>query len=464
MRWLYQLASRWIAGSLLACAILACGSSNHSTTGPSTGNLTVTITAPAGIKPSVTVSGPNSYVKVLSATTTLTGLPTGTYTVTGAKVATTAPIVSILYTPTITGSPVPVSANVTVEVKVAYAQAAGSGNLWVANGTTDYSIVAFDSSRLDVSGSPAPAITIQPNSGSLLTPSATAFDMSGRMWVLNHTSLVGYNPAQIAASGAPAPAITILPDSQGSLAGPFSMAFDAAGYLWIVNIDSGTVVAYSPQQLQASGAPVPAIILKSTKPFFHAEGIAFDAHGDLWVGSWTGDSVGADTLPGNLQEFTASQLTKAGAQTLTPATTLTGPGLQFVSSIAFDVTGNLWLTDDVDTIAEYSAPQLTAGGAQTPAVVIIDGPAPPCIFEGTPPPPFCNGPDGLAFDNSNNLWVANGVATGTETIVKYTPDQLTTSGSPTPAVTLTTNGTSIIGAVGLTFYPHASGLPIQPIR
>ena len=166
-----------------------------------------------------------------------------------------------------------------------------------------------------------------------------------------------------------------------------------------------------------------------------------------------------DTFPGNLQKFTPSQLAKGGAQT--PTVTLTGPGLQFVSSIAFDVTGNLWLTNDVDSIAEYTAAQLAAGGAQTPNVVLIDG-AVPCIFAGsTPPPPFCNGPDGLAFDNSGSLWVAHGVATASETIVKYTASQLTSSGSPTPAVTLTTNGTSIIGSVGLTFYPHASGLPIH---
>lgn len=460
MRCLYPSASRLIAGGIVACALVACGKSNHSSTGPTTGSLTVTITAPAGITPAVTVSGPTSYVKKLSATTTLTGLQTGNYTVTATKQATTATIVSILYTPTITGSPVPVSANVTVEVKVNYAQAPGSGNLWVANATTNYSLAAFDSSRLGTSGSPTPAISIQPNSGSLVTPSATAFDTSGRMWVLNQNSLVGYSPAQIATSGFPAPTITIQPDSQGSLAGPFSMAFDAAGYLWIVNIDSGDVVAYSPQQLTASGAPVPAITLKSTTPFFIPEGIAFDAHGNLWVSSWSQSGPAPDTMPGNLQEFTPSQIAKGGAQT--PTITLTDSARKFISSIAFDVSGNLWVTNDFDQIAEYTAAQLAAGGAQVPNVLLTDG-ALPCKFpnEGAPPPPLCNGPDGLAFDNSGNLWVANGVATGTETIIKYTPSQLTASGSPTPAVSLTPNGASISGAVGLTFFPHASGLPIH---
>lgn len=68
----------------------------------------------------------------------------------------------------------------------------------------------------------------------------------------------------------------------------------------------------------------------------------------------------------------------------------------------------------------------------------------------------------MAFDNSGNLWVANGVGSLTESIVEYSASQLTASGAPTPATTLTTNGVAaILGTVGLTFYPHASGLPIN---
>ncbi len=459
MRWLYQSAGRLIAGGVAACAALACGSSKHPSTGPTTGSLTVTITAPASIKPSVTVSGPNNYVKALSATTTLTGLPTGTYTVTAAKQATTAPIVSILYTPTITGSPVPVSASTTVEVKVEYAQAPGSGFLWATTSVDTFSLVAFDSARLSTSGSPVPAITIQPANGSLFQPQHTAFDTSGTMWVENFDTLVAFSGSQLAASGAPSPTVTIQPVN-GSLAAPFSMAFDAAGFLWVVNVDSSNVVGYSPEQLKAGGAQVPAITLTLTTPFFIPEGIAFDAHGNMWVSSWSGSSLPPDTLQGNLQQFTASQISKGGAQT--PTIKLTGPGLQFVSSIAFDVTGNLWLSNDADTIAEYTATQLAAGGPQIPSVVILDGSA-PCKFpnQGPPPPPVCNGPDGLAFDNSGNLWVGHGVASTTETIVRFNAAQLTASGSPTPAVVLTTNGPSILGTTGLTFYPHASGLPIR---
>lgn len=448
----HQVASRWLATGTLTALFTACGSSSHSSTGPGSGSLAVTITAPAGITPSVTINGPGNYVKVISATTTLTGLTAGSYTITAARVATTAPIVSTLYVGKVTGSPATISSSTTSTVKVTYAVAPGSGYLWATTSIDTFSLVAFDTAQLSTSGAPAPAITLQPTAGSLFQPQHTAFDSSGTLWVESSDTLTAFSPATLAASGTATPSVTIAPEN-GSLAGPFSMAFDAAGYLWIANVDSADVVGYAPQQLASSGAPVPAITLRSDSAFVNPEGLAFDAHGNLWVSSWTFDSA-----PGNLQEFTPTQLKAGGKQA--PTLKVTGPGLQYPSALAFDVSGNLWVANDADTIAEYAASQLAAGGAQTPQVILTDGPT-PCQFPNQSPPPLCNGPDGLAFDNSGNLWVANGVGSATESIIEYSASQLATSGSPTPTVTLTPNGPSILGAAGLTFYPHAAGLPLS---
>jgi hypothetical protein len=79
----------------------ACGSG----TGPNTGKLTVTVTAPTGITPTVAVTGPNGYSKALTATTTLSGLASGSYRVAAASVTATNPIVGTLYTATVSGSP-----------------------------------------------------------------------------------------------------------------------------------------------------------------------------------------------------------------------------------------------------------------------------------------------------------------------------------------------------------------------
>jgi sugar lactone lactonase YvrE len=438
MHWHLGVASRWIAGCLVTVVPLAC-SSSHSPSGPSTGSLNVTVTAPVGITPSVIVTGPNSYRQLLRATTTLTGLATGSYVVTAAKVPSAARIVSVLYVGKIAGSPANVAADVTPTVTVKYAAAPGSGNLWATTAINNVNtVVAFDTAALDVSGTPTPGTTIP----TIVEPTHTAFDSSGTLWVADLDTLVGYTSDQLAAGGAPTPAITINPPDT-ALTGSFTLAFDALGFLWVANIVSGNVVAYSPQQLAASGNPTPRFTLTSTNPFVNPEGIAFDARGNLWVTS--APAITGDTGTSGVQKFTPIQLVKGGVQT--PSATLTGPGLEYASAIAFDVSGNLWLTNDRDTIAMYSATALAAGGAQTPTVLITGA--------------ALAGPDGLAFDNSGNLWVANGVGSPTESIVEFSASELTTSGTPTPAVTLTTNGTSILGTVGLTFYPHASGLPLN---
>ena len=133
---------RWTA-ALLAAA--ACGSS---ATGPSTGNLTVTIDAPGGVTPAVTVSGPGGYSKLLATTTALTGLAIGSYTVAAAPVTTTDAIVGTTYITNVTGSPVTVKAGGLASATANYFQLGGSGGLWIANYNTNQSVVQFSASQL----------------------------------------------------------------------------------------------------------------------------------------------------------------------------------------------------------------------------------------------------------------------------------------------------------------------------
>jgi sugar lactone lactonase YvrE len=400
------------------------------------------------VTPSVTVRGPNAYVKLIAATQTLTGLASGSYTLSAATFMAPDSIVSTLFAGAVGGSPATVTADDTSTATVNYARAPGSGYLWSTTSVDNYSVEGWTPALLSASGTPTPAITIGPTNGSLFQPQHTVFDSSGNMWVENFDTLIAYTPAQIGASGTPVPAVTIGPTG-GSLNGPFSMAFDSHGYLWVVNVVNSNVVAYSPQQLATSGTPAPAITLTSDSAFHSPEGLAFDAHGNLWVTSWV-NSTPPPT--GSLQSFTPSELAAGGAQV--PTVTIRGEGLAYPSSLAFDASGDLWVSNDgysaemvQATIAEYTPAQLAAGGTQTPNV-LITGPA-------------LNGPDGLAFDNSGNLWVANGINSANETIIEYSASQLTASGSPTPVVTLMRSGNSTEGVTGLTFYPHAVGLPIN---
>ncbi|MBF6595327.1 MAG: hypothetical protein IVW51_12915 [Thermaceae bacterium] len=79
------------------------------------GALTVTVTAPTGVTPSVTVTGPSSFSRSITATTTLTDLAAGSYTIAASPVNGS--------TPTVTGSPATVTNGATAAASVAYGAA-----------------------------------------------------------------------------------------------------------------------------------------------------------------------------------------------------------------------------------------------------------------------------------------------------------------------------------------------------
>ena len=143
----------------------------------------------------------------------------------------------------------------------------------------------------------------------------------------------------------------------------------------------------------------------------------------LWVANYGGTILG----------YTATQL--VSSTSAAPAVVLTTGDTN--ARIAFDASGNLWVTDPVDNaVVEYTANQRTASGSPASNVTLTANAA------GS-----LHGPVGLAFDAGGNLWVANVAGT----VVEFTTSQILASGSPTPVVTLSGNFESIDGPLGLAF-------------
>jgi sugar lactone lactonase YvrE len=224
------------------------------------------------------------------------------------------------------------------------------------------------------------------------------------------------------ASGNTAPTATVTP---ASLNGPYQEAFDASGNLWVTSATSNTILKFSYSQL-VTGSPTPVATISlptGTGP----EGLVFDASGDLWV-IGTGNST--------VLEFSPAQIAASG--TPSPVVTLNTAGV----SGAFDSSGDLWITNNAgNTVSDFTPSQLAAGGAPTPAVTLSSN--------GTP---SIGGPWGLAFDSTGALWVSNSNIT---TLIKFTPSQLASSGSPTPAVTISNTGADLVQVAGISF--DASG-------
>jgi hypothetical protein len=387
--------------------------------------------------PSVVVTGPQSYSKTVTSTTTLTGLPAGSYTVTAATVLGHDSIVPAAYVATVTGNPSSVTASATATATVTYAVRPGSGAAWVVGGfpfvnaVVPNAALSFTSAQLRATGTPTPVATVNlaTTAGANTDASDAAFDSAGNLWIANQNSnnVIELTPTQLAGSGSPTPAVTITMPSDS--AGPIALRFDAHHNLWIANQWAGTIIELTPAQL-VSGTAAPTVTIQDGPPEHsfqtsgnNPEGLAFDAAGNLWVASqWRG----------NVIEYTATQLTTSGSPT--PAVTLT-PTLPNPSSdssvvapigLTFDSQGNLWISGL--GVYEVAASALTTSGSPAAAKWF------------TPP----RGPHGfyalvtgVTFDDSGNLWFS-GFDFGI--IGEYTAAQIAAGGDPAPAVEITMSG------------------------
>jgi sugar lactone lactonase YvrE len=386
------------------------------------------------VVPSVTVDGPGGYTKVLSATTTLAALAAGNYTVSAAAVTSTNPIVGTYNTATVTGSPATVAVGATATATATYATRPGSGALWVANESDGGTVSSYTAAQLASSTSASATTTISPSGDN----AGIAFDGAGNLWVtqLNGNAVQEYTASQLASSGNPTPAVT-LTATAGSVDFAGALAFDASGNLWVANEDDTSIVEFAANQLTSSGSPTPVVILTGGGVLGPPSGLAFDASGNLWV----------SVFPSTVVKFTASQLVASGAPT--PVVTLSANGTSLVGprAIAFDAAGNMWVPNvDGQTISEFTASQIVTSGSPVPAVVLTPTAAHSLAD-----------PIGVAFDASGDLWVGNGEGSS---VVEFTPSQLATSGSPTPAVTI--SGSGVGGPWGIAFDPHAGNLPVKP--
>jgi streptogramin lyase len=415
-------------------ALAACGSDKVSA--PATGSLTVTVTTPTGVTGSVTVTGPGSYTQAVTATTTLTGLKPGSYTIAAASVSPANNIVSTTYAGVVTGSPATVAANQTATAGVNYT--ANLGGLWVANNNSATFLVDFTATQLDTSGTPTPIESITGTNPSTNGVSM-AFDRSGNLWVQNAGSntILEYAAAQLD-SATPTPVVSLTDTAFNNM---YGVAFDTGGNLWIANYGPCEILKYSASQLAGlSGAVAmdPAYKLNSCNSvdgdsLSGPQGLAFDAHGNLWVTDVDHDEV---------YVYVDSQLVGTGFAVHSPTLIIRVPSNN-MGYPAFDSTGNLWFTEGGTSVYEYTTAQLASIGRVnlTPAITTQVSMA--ALY-------------GIAYDNSGNLWLSDASANA---VYQLTAAQLTSS-TVVPTVTIGASSGSLASPYALAFLPHSSSLPL----
>ncbi len=418
----------------LALLLVACPSA-----GSPNGSLQLTIDGlPTGVDGAVTVTGAGGFSQRVTATATLANLKPGIYVLAAEAVLTDAPVVSEAYDVT-TPPPakVEVIANMTASATTTYARRPGSGRLWKPL-LGDTLLFGFADAQLASSGTPTPDVTLIRTGGG--NDQGVTFDGDGNAWVTNSDlrTLSRYDAVELESDATLTPDVTIRTDG-ASLVRPVGLAFDVSGNLWITDLGAGQLQMFTPTQLASSGTPTPTVVVGTDGTSLQAPcGLAFDAGGNLWARNLT---VGG----GRAEKFTPTQLATSG--TPTPQVTLASDGtsLTFSCGLAFDASGNMWATggDPSNRLEMFASGQLSTGGTPTPTVIIES--------DGT----SLSNPFALAFDNGGNLWAS---ATGNDTLEKFTPDQLASSGAPTPEVTIG-GGNTDVGAFA--FSPAPANLPIN---
>ena len=262
-----------------------------------------------------------------------------------------------------------------------------SFGLWFTSGP---SFEEIQGSAIAKTGFPKPKLTATNAAGDELEE--IAFDHSGDLWltVCGDGALVEFTPAQLVdlankMNVEAAAVITNSPDTIGPLDCPYGLQFDSDGDLWVANsgrsFSKPSVVEYTPDQLH-TGSPFPAIEINSDQ-FVSPLDLRFDHSGNLWIADWNAE----------------------------PAVPVHG------------------------AILEFSAAQLSSSGSKIPNLIVKSSDLP------NPPPLTLSNPISLQFDSSGDLWAAYSFGydgTNSGTVVMFSPDQLTGSGTvaPTPQITL----------------------------
>jgi hypothetical protein len=336
----------------------------------------------------------------------------------------------------------------------------GTKGLWIANGAN---VLEYIPKQLGTGTSAAvPHLAI--NSAMFGAPQGVTFDAKGNLWVMDPQSkvvagaetpaLLEFSAAQLAAlatNSMPDPVATI---TSTALAFPQQSVFDAQGNQWVTDHNNNTVLVFTAAQLAMMGTNNlnPAVAISSAD-LNGPLGIALDSAGDLWVANNGGNNGGAAGT--TIVEFTAATLPAPPATgmltpMLTPAVTLTDDGKDSIQApweLAFDSTGNLWSSNSAATFSLVEFAKSSLAMTGTPTPAVTIS---SMMVAGNA---TLSATNGLCIDDAGSVAATSSAAPfGT---AYYTKSQLMT-GAPTPNTFFVGTATTLNAVAGCNFGPNVN--------
>ncbi len=202
----------------------------------------------------------------------------------------------------------------------------------------------------------------------------------------------------------PEVSVCVAADSEAALEVEYTMV-PPSNKLWILSDDDARVQGFASDLLTDSNEDVATVAL--TIP--GGTDLAFERSGHLWV-------VGATVAEPHLLRYPAGELGESGDLEPDREIVIDDLGcLPAIRAIAFDGTGQLWVSACGGKIYRLTADELASSGTRAPTIVLGN------VSENRD----------VAFDTVGNLWVASDGAA-----VRYDADRLDASDSEAPDATL----------------------------
>jgi sugar lactone lactonase YvrE len=297
------------------------------------------------------------------------------------------------------------------------------GDLWTAD-MQDSRIVEYSSPL--ATGTNATIAIGQPSldlgvagagKGGLSFPFDAAFDKSGNLWVADtyNNRILEFSPPFATGMNASLvigqPSFTTYANSTSSsgLSTPTGIAFDSSGDLWVADAGNNRILEFKAPFTDGMNASlvVGQTSFTASVPGVSPEGLyspialAFDSSGDLWVADSGNSRVLEFPAPLSSGESALRVIGQTSFDARSPA--LSQTGLYVPEAIAFDGSGNLWVSDTGnDRVLQFQAP--FSNGEK--ATVVLGQATFTTDLPATSQSSLIN-PEGLAFGSSGSLWTAD---------------------------------------------------------
>lgn len=421
-------APRWIALSCMG-VLAGCGLFER------TGSLHIDVSAPPDVTPALEVSGPDGFNRLLSQTTTIEQLTPGAYSVLATPVATPMPLADVIFDGVVSGSPANLTAGQTANAAVTYAMRIGSGLAWIPTDRGGDVLIAF-AAELDGGAFLHPDLSLVSLDGGRLQ--ALAFDRLGNLWATNDQGYVLRLPPgtldggallgtqQIVSTQMSAPFDAGLPPFFETLDAPIALAFDTSGALYVSNCGAVPAIhRFATSDLARGGELTPDLTLVAASIDAGAAGefpsidciysLAFDRAGALWFANFQESTVHRVPNPSAL----------SGLQHANPDVTLlpradvaldggTTRSLAGPNGLAFNSSGELWIANWANaSIATFVVPTDAGIFALAPVAQLESG---LYVQSDAGVTPLFSKVSGVFFDNAGALWAAS---SGSHTLTRF---------------------------------------------